>query len=505
MLGAWPAAAQAAAVSVTPAIPAPGAQLTITAGGLPEGASGIVSLKPAGSASFRVDGLGRATAVLRVSRSARPGLHALRVRAGRGRVSTLLTVVSSSRPPSSLRALSGGQRVLLVPAEGAPGARLRVRGSGFRRRARVDVELARRPVAATRADARGRFSIAAGVPALAAGTHRLRVASGHTRVSLRFQVLGGTASSSPAPSAPSGAPATGPGPGPQAPPLPAAVPPGAPVVVAAAGDIACDPADPNFNGGQGVTGHCQQRATSDIVVGSRPDAVLGLGDMQYNAGALEAFHAVYGPTWGRVDPLMFPVPGNHEYGRPGAAGFFSYFGARAGTSGLGYYSFDLGSWHIVALNSNCDYVVCAPGSAQEQWLRADLAAHPSLCTLAFFHHPLFSSGQGEGDEPVLPFWEDLYAAGADLVLNGHSHNYERFAPQTPSGGLDTARGIREIVVGTGGDNYQAFLPGVAPNSERRSSKTFGVLQLTLTATGYSWQFRPAAGGSFTDSGSGSCH
>jgi hypothetical protein len=277
------------------------------------------------------------------------------------------------------------------------------------------------------------------------------------------------------------------------------------VLVAAAGDIACDPADPNFNGGAGVAGACRERATSTLLLSLHPAAVLGLGDMQYNAGALAAFDAVYHVTWGRVDSIMFPVPGNHEYGSPGAAGFFSYFAARAGPPGRGYYSFDLGAWHIIALNSICEHVACAAGSPQERWLRADLAAHPGGCTLAYFHHPLFSSGHGEGDEPVRPFWDDLYAAGADLVLNGHSHNYERFAPQTPAAAADPARGIREIVVGTGGDNLQPFLPTIAPNSQRHNNTSFGVLALTLSPGGYSWQFRPAAGATFTDSGSGTCH
>jgi 3',5'-cyclic AMP phosphodiesterase CpdA len=199
------------------------------------------------------------------------------------------------------------------------------------------------------------------------------------------------------------------------------------------------------------------------------------------------------------------VPGNHEYGTPGAAGFFSYFGDRAGTSGLGYFSFDLGAWHIIALNSNCAAVPCGPGSAQHNWLQADLAAHRNACTLAFFHHPLFGSGQGVNEQPIRPFWDTLYAAGADLVLNGHSHNYERFAPQSPAGAAEPARGIRQITVGTGGDDLQPFLPGVAANSQSRSSTSFGVLTLTLQPSGYSWRFRPAAGGTFTDSGTGSCH
>jgi hypothetical protein len=295
--------------------------------------------------------------------------------------------------------------------------------------------------------------------------------------------------------------------GPSSPPSPRT--PATSATIAAAGDIACAPDDLNFNGGSGTTGFCQQRATSNLLLSLRPQAVLGLGDMQYNAGLLADFNLVYRPTWGRLDATIYPVPGNHEYGSPGASGFFSYFGARAGTRGLGYYSLDIGPWHVIALNSNCEFVACGVGSAQDAWLRADLAAHPNRCTLAFFHHPLFSSGHGVGDEPVRPFWDALYAAGADVVLNGHSHGYERFVPQTPGGGRDTARGIREFVVGTGGEDLQPFLPGAAattsPNTEVRSRTSFGVLKLTLNATGYSWTFMPAAGGDLRDSGKGTCH
>ena len=203
--------------------------------------------------------------------------------------------------------------------------------------------------------------------------------------------------------------------------------------------------------------------------------------------------------------MIRPTPGNHDYTTSTAAAYYSYFGAAAGSSGKGYYSYDVGQWHVVALNSNCSAVGgCNAGSAQETWLRADLAAHPNKCTLAYWHHPRFSSGYHGASTSVQPLWQALYDAGAELVLNGHDHDYERFAPQTPTGQADPARGIREFVVGTGGASERAF-SATANNSEARNSSTFGVLQLTLHPSSYEWRFVPVAGQSFTDSGSAPCH
>jgi hypothetical protein len=199
------------------------------------------------------------------------------------------------------------------------------------------------------------------------------------------------------------------------------------------------------------------------------------------------------------------VPGNHEYNTANASGYFSYFGNR--TSPPGYYSFDIGSWHLVALNSNCSAVGgCGTGSPQAQWLRADLAAHPNACTLAYWHHPLFNSGAEHGgtDTTYTAFWQALYDANADVVLVGHEHVYERFAPQTPSGALDQARGIRQFTVGTGGKSLYRF-GGILANSQVRSDDTFGVLKIALNPTSYDWQFVPEAGKTFTDNGSTSCH
>ena len=273
------------------------------------------------------------------------------------------------------------------------------------------------------------------------------------------------------------------------------------VTVGAAGDIACDPSSNT------PTSHsCQEQATSNLLTAMSPDAVLPLGDNQYTAGALSAFQQVYGPTWGRELAITHPVPGNHEYGTSGAAGYFGYFGAAAGPSSRGYYSYNLGSWHLIALDSECAFIGgCAKGSAEETWLRQDLAANPGVCTLAYWHRPRFSSSSSTpSDSSFSTFWTDLFNAGADLVLNGHAHDYERFAPQDPSQLPNPQNGVSEFIVGTGGDDFQKM--GVPlPNSVVRNSSTFGVLKLTLGSGSYSWQFEPIAGSTFTDSGSAPCH
>jgi hypothetical protein len=278
-------------------------------------------------------------------------------------------------------------------------------------------------------------------------------------------------------------------------------PSGSAPVIAAAGDIACPLGDAPL-------GACHQGSTAQLLSLLRPDAVLPLGDDQYETGALDAFRSSYAPTWGRFNAIVRPVPGNHEYLTRDAAGYYAYFGARAGNPAGGYYSYDIGAWHLIALNSNCEFVPCAPGSPQERWLRADLAAHPRRCTLAYWHYPRFTSGPHRNDvaniQSVAPLWRALYAAGADIVLNAHDHDYERFAPQTPAGRADPLHGIREFVVGTGGrDHYPIQRP--RPNSERHNDSTYGVLALTLRPDGYSWRFVPEAGAQFTDSGSTRCH
>jgi len=285
-------------------------------------------------------------------------------------------------------------------------------------------------------------------------------------------------------------------------------------VIAAAGDIACDPDNSSFNGGAGTSNSCRQKYTSDLLVNSNFAAVLPLGDNQYYCGGYDAFMQSYDLTWGKVKAITHPVVGNHEYltsggtgctpANGGAAGHFSYYGAAAGQPGQGYYSYDIGAWHLIALNSNCgDAGGCSSSSPQGQWLEADLAAHSNLCTLAYWHIPLFSSG-GRASSNSQSFWQTLYNHNADLILAGHDHIYERFAPQTPSGTLDTARGIREFIVGSGGANHTS-LATIFANSEVRNVDTFGILKLTLHPTSYDWQFVPEAGKTFTDSGTTLCH
>lgn len=262
-------------------------------------------------------------------------------------------------------------------------------------------------------------------------------------------------------------------------------------ILLAAGDIAnCDT---NYDA-----------ATANIINGI-PGTVLTLGDNAYYYGSPSDYANCYDPTWGQFKARTHPAPGNHDYFTDGAAGYYGYFGAAAGDPSKGYYSFDLGSWHLIALNSNCDQIGgCGAGSPEEQWLRADLAAHPTQCTLAYWHHPLFSSGMNGGSSFMQPIWQALYDYGADVVLNGHDHDYERFAPQDPNGNADPTHGIREFVVGTGGgESYPTNTP--KPNSEVLAGSIFGVLKLTLNPTGYSWQFLSISGETFTDSGSQSCH
>jgi acid phosphatase type 7 len=241
------------------------------------------------------------------------------------------------------------------------------------------------------------------------------------------------------------------------------------------------------------------------ILDARPNAVVAtLGDNVYPNGTASEFANCYDPTWGRHKGRTRPALGNHEYGVFRAGGYYAAFGSAAGEPPLGFYSYNLGAWHIVVLNSNCEVVGCATGGTQEQWLRADLAANPTLCTLAIWHHPRWSSGTTHGPyQPVFPLWAALYEAGVELLLSGHEHNYERFAPLNPAGQVDP-RGVRQFVVGTGGISHYPLGPP-QPGSQARNDNTFGVIALTLRATSYAWQFVPEAGKTFTDSGSTNCH
>ena len=231
--------------------------------------------------------------------------------------------------------------------------------------------------------------------------------------------------------------------------------------------------------------------------------IAALGDSVYDSGSPAEFAECYHPTWGRHKSRTRPSIGNHEYLTEGGAGYFEYFGAAAGDPAKGYYSYNLGAWHIIVINSACTRANGCDAAEQERWLRADLAAHPNACTLAYWHHPRFSSGLNGNDAYMDPYWQALYEHRADVVLNGHDHDYERFAPQDPSGRADRERGIREFVVGTGGGSHIPFVSPAA-NSEVQDDETYGVLKLTLHPAGYDWEFIPVAGGTFTDSGSDTC-
>jgi fibronectin type 3 domain-containing protein len=284
-------------------------------------------------------------------------------------------------------------------------------------------------------------------------------------------------------------------------------------VLAVGGDIACTP------GTAPSATHCQQGATGDAVAGINPDYVLPLGDSQYDNGTDAEYAGSYSKTvWGTDKGISRPAAGNHEYRTAGATPYYNYFGANAGDPAKGYYSWNITgpnnsfTWHMIALNSECAQLGggsisqgCGVGSSQETWLKADLAANKNVCTIAYWHRPRFSSSTTTPSSTTyVAFWNDLYAAGADIVLNGHAHDYERFNPQTSSGAADGAKGLREFVVGTGGKDFHTMGAPIA-NSASVNSSAFGIVKLTLHAASYDWQFIAASGFSFNDSGSASCH
>ena len=260
--------------------------------------------------------------------------------------------------------------------------------------------------------------------------------------------------------------------------------------VAAAGDIAC-------NSGTPGPISCRQKETSDLLGADRYDAVLLLGDNQYENGELSNFNSFFDPTWGRFKSILRPSPGNHEYKTPGAAGYFAYFG-----NPQPFYSFDIGEWHFVSLNSSVSMSATSP---QVTWLRSDLALHTNSCTLAYYHHPHFTDGAHTPDDSgsQAALWDALYQGGVDLVLNGHDHNYQRWSPRRPDGTPDDVHGIREFVVGTGGRNHT--IAG-GTGAEVKNSTTFGVLDLKLKSDSYLWRFVPEKGSKpFTDQGGDNCH
>ncbi len=228
--------------------------------------------------------------------------------------------------------------------------------------------------------------------------------------------------------------------------------------------------------------------------------VFTAGDNAYQDGTAAEFSSCYHPSWGREVARTRPSPGNHDYHTPDAAGYFAYFGDRAGPPGVGYYAYDLGPWRVYSLNSNREV---HPGSPQDAWLRADLGANPRRCILAYWHHPVFSSGR-EGSDPRMRYLLDvLYASGVDVIIAGHDHHYERFAPQDPAGVADPVTGVRQFVVGTGGAHLFALGATAVPNSQARDDRSHGVLRLALYADRYRWQF-VRTGAEVADSGATAC-
>lgn len=277
------------------------------------------------------------------------------------------------------------------------------------------------------------------------------------------------------------------------------------VLIAAAGDIACDPTDAGFNGGNGTGTACAQKATSDLIAGTPAIAdVLSLGDNQYGCGGFQAFLQSFDLSWGRFLAKIHPVAGNHEYQpsggtdcAPDAAGYFRYFGAAAGDARADS-AWNAGSWHLIGLNGECgDVGGCDAASPQGRFLRDHLGS--KKCTLAYWHEPFYNGASRVSDYRY--FWQTLSAAGADIILNGHIHTYARFAPQDADGGANPSRGIRQFIVGTGGKSLGS-LPG-SSNVEFTASR-FGVIKLRLHATTYDWQF-VAVDGTVVDSGSAPCH
>jgi len=258
------------------------------------------------------------------------------------------------------------------------------------------------------------------------------------------------------------------------------------VVVVGAGDIA--------------TSGSGDSQTAKLIEAMPGATVFTAGDNAYSDGSTSNFNSYYAPTWGKFKSRTRPSPGNHDYNTSGAKPYYTYFGTNAGPSGRGYYSYNVGDWHLISLNSN---ISMSSGSAQQTWLKADLAANSGKCVLAYWHHPRFSSGDHGSSTKSKTIWQDLYNAGAEIVVVGHDHNYERFAPMRADGTKDLARGIREFVVGTGGTSLRSM--GKITNSEARNSSTKGVLQFTLGPGTYSWKFIPVAGKTYTDAGTGTCH
>jgi hypothetical protein len=468
---AWTPAARADGRAIlTPASGFVGTSVRVSATGFGRKRAATVRVGHRRVAAVRTRANGTFRASFKIPAGVR-GLVRVVSRSRSRRVVNFFRVATAAGDPGASEIASAtGTRLRWAPRRAPVAATIGLRGSRFHSMRRVRITFGDTKVKGTRTGSGGRFSTRVVVPALTVGSHRVRVRAGAKQLTFKFAVT----------------------------PDP---------LVLAAGDIACDPKSPGFNGGAGTATGCHMRQTSDVILGAKADAVLALGDNQYEAGTLGNFQASFQPSWGRFKGIIHPAPGNHEYLDQDARGYFDYYGAQAGDRSKGYYSFDIGSWHLIALNSNCTEpnVHCGIGFAQERWLRADLQTHRNRCVLAYWHHPYFSSGQSGNSPTMRDLFNALYEARADLVLVAHDHVYERFAPQTPDGQLDLTNGIRQIVVGTGGRDLHTFKKPAKPNSEVQNADTFGALSLRLRRDSYEWQFLPEAGRAFRDSGSQLCH
>ncbi len=474
-----PAQAHAASLSLRPAIAPPGATVAVEGAGWRAGSTVTVRRKGGAALVRAVVGFdGKLAASLRVPRNFKVRTQPLQAR-GRGAgqaVDATLRVVATTRDwaPREI-ATSTGVQIDVSRTVAFPTAVVRIDARGLHKGDVASAQLRDGPPVTARADRRGRATLRLAVPETRLEGSTIRLRAGRIRRVEPFYVL------------------------PPQTTVPALPQPIRPVpLLAAAGDIACEPGDLR------TATLCHQGDTSDLLVSSQPDVVAALGDDQYETGAPEEWTS-YDLTWGRLKARTRSAIGNHEYVTPDAAGYFSYFGPAAGAPDRGYYSYDLGAWHVVALNSNCGIVPCVKDSEQERWLRADLAAHPDRCTLAYWHHPRHSSAQQTRENTsVQPLWQALADAGTDVVLTGHVHNYERLAPLDGAGDVDRARGIRSFVVGTGGRSHQRTV-NRKPYSQSSNTDTYGVLFLSLDQTGYGWAFQPEVGRDFIDSGSDVCH
>ena len=421
---------------------------------------------------------------------------------------------------ASALSASAKPSLALSRSSALPGQAVRVTGHGFPARARLRLVLSGQVLRRLRSGPNGGFRVRIRVPRTAsAGRFALAARARGIVVRRRLRVRVVAQPAQPIPLL--GAPTPEPAPQSQSQPEPPPPPPPDPPTLVAAGDIACRPELAE------TPTACRHARTADLVETLAPDAVAALGDNQYEHGELENFMSSYDPTWGRFLDITHPAVGNHEYEgdleRDSAPGYYMYFGTAAGDPAKGYYRWELGGWTMFVLNSgainytragggnpslpdDCWPVSCAAGSGQEQWLRTELEALPDdACVLAYWHHPRWSSGFGGANQPHIetaPLFEDLYEHGAELVLSGHSHNYERFAPVT-SAGVPDASGVREFVVGTGGRSFQAPGPQVA-NSEVLKTNVFGVLELTLRPDSYGARFI-GEDGTVIDESTGSCH